>query len=229
MKSAWERGEGEGRQSIAPLKASQPPPFASEEERSLHRIFALLKAANETLPRKKAAAEKVLNGEYGVRNELLAKLMMGPLEMESIIADQRDVVPALLELAVHRDVDVRVKAAKVLGERGDERALLALYNGLEEPEYWARYEFAAALAKIARRLTDVESVSEIYTVLRDNAEAREGKKGKDGLAYALAMVKGRLERLKMEMPEERKPFPKMIRIEPSCMGPDTTQKLFRKR
>ncbi len=206
--------EGGSARLSEPPRSSRPPINASPEERELYRIFSYLRG-REDYAKKSEFAAKVLNGEYGIKNEILAKLMMGPGQFREVLEDRRDIIPPILELIYHREVDVRVKVAKVLAERGDGRVLFDMYGGLEEKEYWARYEFSVALWKIARRLTDVEAVAEIREFMEDRAKRPE----LDGIAPALLLVKMHLNRLRSP-DDDKKSVPPALRQPPMAVVRD---------
>ena len=244
MKSIWGEEKGEGLENVAgsvqtlaeggkarlsePPRSSRPPLNASPEERRLYSVFAFLRG-KENLVKKAEYAEDVLNGEYGIKNELLAKLMMGPRQLKEILDDPRDVVPPLLELMENRDVGIRVKLAQVLGEKGDERALLRMYAGLAEEEYWVRHEFSTALGKMASRMVDGGTVSEIFAVMKDCAERKEG------ISSGLLRVERHLKNIEKdggwkEAPKTLREPPPMVVIretvvEPRSRGPDTTVRI----
>lgn len=200
--------EGDGSVTVKkapqPQKAGRPPANATAEERAhLSRIFTYLKG-KDNLVKKAQYAESVLNGEYGIKNELLAKLMLGDLEFRAILEDKRDVVTPLLELLPESNVDLRVKVAKALGEKGDRRALPALCNGLKEEEYWARYEFASALVEFCKNLKEVEAIAEVKAALISHV------KGKQELSGQLRLVEHELESrvAAQKKDDDKKPAPK---------------------
>ncbi|MFP3950447.1 MAG: HEAT repeat domain-containing protein [Candidatus Micrarchaeia archaeon] len=145
-------------------RPSKPP-----EEIELSRTFNILRS-KKTLVEKRNAAEEVLQGCYGIKHEIHAKLLLGPKEFESVIMDKRDIVPPTLEILSEKNPEARVKAAQVLGKRGDERTLLGLYRGLNEEEYWVRFEFANALGEISHQMEDMEYLQEMGEVLKSHVE-----------------------------------------------------------
>ncbi|MBD3389676.1 hypothetical protein GF415_01850 [Candidatus Micrarchaeota archaeon] len=152
--------------TVAGNRNSRPP-----EEKELSRIFNLLRS-KKTLVEKRGEAEEVLQGCHGIKHELHAKLLLGPKEFESIVMDKRDIVPPVLELSSERDPEIRAKAAEVLGKRGDARALIGLYRGLNEKEYWVRFEFAKALGNVSGRIEEREYLQEIAEILKAHAEEK---------------------------------------------------------
>ncbi len=229
MNSGWNRDEDGGsggiteelrilaernaeRDSSEAGRASAPPAASTPEERRLNLVFNRLRGSDNYV-KKAAFASDVLNGEYGIKNEILAKLMMGPGQFREVVEDRRDIIPPILELMFHKEVDVRVRVAKVLAERGDGRVLFDMYGGLEEKEYWARYEFSVALAKIAGRLTDEDAVMEIREFMEDRAK-RLG-----GIAPALLLVKMHLNRLRSP-DDDKKSIPPALRQPPMAVVRD---------
>ena len=213
--------EGGGKGSAAP-RPSRPP--ANAEERRLHVVFTYLRGADNYFKKAEFAAD-VLNGEFGVKNELLARLMMGPREFEDVLKDPRDIIPPLIELLNNKEVDIRVKVAQVFAERGDERVLFGMYTGLNEEAYWARYSFSMALAKIAGRLDNLEADSGIHAAMQVCAE-RNG-----GISPALLLVKMHLGRLRCP-DDDAKGIPSALNKPPlaapraAVERPDTTARMF---
>lgn len=163
--------EEEGvRRPSTPPRLSRPPPGASPEEMRVYEILKMLRGSSD-LVHKARIAERMLEGEYGIKNELLAKLLMGPDEFKEVVMSMEGggkiMQPPLIELLSYDIPEVRVKAARVLGEKGDARALEELYAGLEEDEYWVRNAFAEAIGKMAKRIDDARTLHEIAWVLRE--------------------------------------------------------------
>jgi hypothetical protein len=187
----------------------------------ISEIFAYLEG-DAPFPEKKIYAENVLNGEHGIKNEILAKLMLGPLELREVIADGRDIVPPMLELISNKSVGIRMKIAQVLGERGDERALPALYNGLWEEKYAARHAFGDALAKVCGRIYDPEKIGKAKGVI----ERRMGELQREG-KYELGLQHERISRRlgearMLSKPVEEKPLPLQLKIDANNK-PDITR------
>ncbi len=128
---------------------------AAENAAELNKVFGELKGGNNLI-KKRATAEEVVQGLYGIEAETLAKLFLGKREMKEILADLREpsreetfadagklegqtaakkrdvLIPILVGFAKNNDANIRVKVAYLLGERGDERALPALCRGTTE-------------------------------------------------------------------------------------------------
>ena len=235
MKSIWEnKGEEEPKNITNQIKtlvednvengrfrASRPP-----QDIQLSRIFNFL-GGKRNLIEKRAAAADVLLGKHGLKNRIHAKLLLGPKEFQEVIQDPRDIVPELIELLGEKNVDIRINAARVLGERGDERALVQMCGGLGEPEYWARYEFGQALGEMCRNIKDTEVLEMLRDVIKQHVEEKGEFSG------TLRKVSRRLwELAKLSGNERKTPFANVpkINVGPSAGArPDTTVKLFRKQ
>ena len=210
------------------LRPSRAPraPTDSEEGRKINLMFAELKTSKNLIEKREAAAG-LLNGEHGIKNEIVAKFFLGPKEFQEVLKDTRDIVLPLIELLDDGDVNVRVKAAKALGKRGDGRALVQMCGGLGEPEYWARHEFGRALGKMCRNIKDTE----VLEMLRDVVKQHVEEKGE--FSATLRMVSSRLGELAKLSGDERKtPFANVPKIDAGPRAgarPDTTMKLFRKQ
>jgi hypothetical protein len=200
------RGRGDKAERDEEFRPSKPP--KSPEERELYAIFRKLKGKDHNLIEKRRIANEVLNGKYGTKKKIHAKFLLGPQDFESVAVDPReDVVPALIELAENNDVDVRAKAARALGERGDERALLVMYKGLGEEKYWARYEFATALGRMFRNIDKLEALHEAENVLGERAK----EKGEG--SNALRLVRKRIMELSPVRRELEKQEPAFVKVE----------------
>lgn len=175
MKTVWDTSPDSSLtgqiRTVAGGRPSRPP-----EEKELSRIFNIL-GSKKTFVEKRKAAEEVLQGCHGIKHELHAKLMLGPKEFESVIMDKRDIVPPVLELSSGRNPEIRVKAAQALGKRGDERALIGLYRGLNEEEYWVRFEFAKALGDVSGRIENREYLQEMAEILKSHVEEKKELSG----------------------------------------------------
>jgi len=147
-------------------RTSRPP-----GEIYVSRTLTSLQGKSNLIEKRKEA-ERLLLGEFGLKNRIHAKLLLGPREFEEVIRDPEDLVPALITLLGERNPDVRTKAARALGARGDARAISGLASGLEEEKYWIRYEFANALGKLATRLEDADEVAEAEKVLRKHVKEK---------------------------------------------------------
>ena len=174
MKSIWGEEEsgkkedftGQITAQVGGKRTSRPP-----EEIYVSRTLTALQGKSNLIE-KRRDAKRLLLGEFGLKNRIHAKLLLGPREFEEVIRDPEDLVPALITLLKERNPNVRTKAAKALGVRGDERAISGLASGLGEEKYWVRYEFANALGKLAAHLEDVEEVAEAEKVLRKHVKER---------------------------------------------------------
>ena len=197
------------------FRASLPP-----QDIPLARIFSFLRG-NSNLIEKRAMAADVLLGECGLKNRVHAKLLLGPKDFEEVVNDPEDVVPELIELLGGKNVGVKINAVQALGERGDERALAALYLGLGEEKYWVRYEFADALRKISANLDDEQDVRKLCKVLAKHVRKNDEFSGH--LRLARKSLESFASRRDSWNDLGRAPLAKPIRIEGIGPGrPDTT-------
>ncbi len=184
-------------------------PSRAPEEMELSRTFNVLRS-KKTLVEKRGEAEEVLQGCHGIKHELHAKMLLGQTEFESVIKDKRDIVPPVLQLLSERDPEIRAKAARVLGKRGDEKALIGLYRGLNEEKYWLRFEFANALGEVSDRIEDREFLQEMAEIL--NAHVRERKEFSGPLRKIVSKIR------KIEMMERGEG--KRLVVKPEKPGPE---------
>lgn len=200
-------GEDNGNTGIYAYRPSRPP--HTEDEREVHRIFDKLRGKSCNLIQKRAIAEAVLMGQYGIKHELHAKLLLGPKDLQEVLEDPRDVVPPLLEVISDKDQIVREKIAGILAVRGDARVLFSVYAGMDSDSYAERYEFGLALGKIATNIIDVDALKEMLSEI----EKRRVNRGE--FSSALRLVKKRLMDLgAVASKPERKKVP-FIEIKPS--------------
>lgn len=199
--------------------------FAEKErarEMNLPEIFAYLEG-NAGFQQKKERAEKLLSGGHGVKNQILAKLLLGPLELKEVIEEKEDIVPVLVELFSYKNVNVRIKVAQVFGERGDERALPALFNGLCDEKYQARCEFANALAKTCGRIENAKMIERAKKVL-EGRRAESLKERKNEFSIQLSHVSMRLEEVRLlakkgdAVPAQLQPKPDGKAARPDAAG-----------
>ena len=174
MKSIWGEEEsgkkedftGQITAQVGGKRTSRPP-----EEIYVSRTLTALQGKSNLIE-KRRDAKRLLLGEFGLKNRIHAKLLLGPRELEEVIRDPDDLVPALIDLLEERNPNVRTKAAKALGVRGDSRAVARLLRGLSEEKYWIRYEFAGALGKLTSRLEDAGEVAQVEGALRRHLRER---------------------------------------------------------
>jgi hypothetical protein len=196
---------------------------ARANEMKLPELFAYLEG-NAGFREKRERAKEVLRGDYEIKNQILAKLLIGPLEFGEVVADKRDIIPVLIDLFSHKNVNVRVKIAQVFGERGDERALPALFNGLCDEKYQARHEFANALAKVCGRTENVKMIGRAKQVL-EGRRAESLAKGKNEFSIQLSHVSMRLEEVRL-LAKKDNAVPLPLQPKPTEKAkPDTTERM----
>ncbi len=173
-----------------PVEAYGPsnPPL-NAEKRKVHQIFDKLRGKSHNLIEKRKIAEKVLRGEYGIKHELHAKLLLGPRELQEVIGHPADIVLPLLELMNDRTQYVREKIAAVLEKRGDERAIDAMCTKLDADDYSERHIYGVALGKMAKNLSDIESLQKLMAEIDMRREKTEE------FTTAWRYVRGRLREL----------------------------------
>ncbi len=187
--------------AVRDIEGKSKPP-QDEGEAKLKRIFRELRSTKNFIEKRKIA-KGVLRGEYGIKNELLAKFMLGPMEFNEILEDKRDIGLPLLELLGEKNEKVRMKIVKMLGERGNEKVPPKMYSGLDEEKYALRYGYACALGRMSRNIKDEKVLREMEGVLA----AREDKAGISG---GLILVRQRLQELSGA--NDRKGIPAKLRI-----------------
>lgn len=192
MSAIW--GENGARGPVEAYRTSKLP--LNEGERAVYKIFDKLRSKTYNMIEKRRIAEAVLRGEYGIKHELHAKLLLGPKDLQKIIESPMDIVPPLLEVINDRDQIVREKIAAVLEKRGDERAIDAMCAKLDSDNYSERYVYGVALGKMARsNLSDVE----ILQKLMSRIEEKLGKNGEFSTAWRY--IRGRLRNLGAVVPK----------------------------
>ncbi|MCP4648293.1 MAG: hypothetical protein GY852_11290 [bacterium] len=156
---------------VEAYRTSKPP--LNEGERAVYQIFDKLRSKSYNLIEKRRMAEAVLRGEYGIRHEVHAKLLLGPTDLQEIIESPVDIVLPILELMNDRELRMREKIAAVLAVRGDERAIDAMCAKLDAKNYSERYNFGMALGKIAGRSSDVDALQKLYSEIEKRRENTE--------------------------------------------------------
>ena len=225
MKSIWgeeESGKNEDLtgqivKQVGGKRTSRPP-----EEVYLSRILTFLQGKSNLIEKRKEA-KLLLLGEFGLKNRIHAKLLLGPRELEEVIRDPDDLVPALIDLLEERNPNVRTKAAKALGVRGDSRAIARLLKGLSEEKYWIRYEFATALGKMLKNIDDTHKLQEIKKKL--GGHPRPGE-----ISSVLRLVRKQMYEIRNNRDSwndlEKVPLAKPVRVEGSGpKRPDATLKM----
>ncbi|MBD3398497.1 hypothetical protein GF412_04700 [Candidatus Micrarchaeota archaeon] len=203
-------GESEGCREMAACRASRPP--MTEKEREIYDIFYGLRDKSCNLIQKRKMAEEVLRGEYGIKHELYAKLLLGPSDFRELLEDPRDIVVPLTELPYDRDQRVREKIAKAFAERGDERALAAVYAGMGAKNYSERYEYGRALAKIAGKIEGAEPLREAL------GKIKELRENSGEFTQAMRCVKKRLAELGEVLPKTEKKRVPLVKVESAGAG-----------
>ena|GEM_PF-2096287 len=202
------------------FRASRPP-----QDIQLSRIFNFLGGKNSLIEKRKKAAD-VLLGAHGLKNRIHAKLLLGPKDFEEVLKDPEDIIPVLIELLGEKNEGVRAKAAQALGERGDERALDAMYSGLNEEKYWVRYEFADALEKISVNLCEERDVRKICSELEKHVKEKGEFKGH--LRKMRRTLESFASRRDSWSELEKTPLAKPIKVDGGRpKRPDTTLKMHR--